>query len=62
MVIAHSDKPWAIRRKIEDMSAGFDSHSEHPKASIDDLKHLADKDMYAKKARYYIENGIERRQ
>ncbi|MBQ6907941.1 MAG: hypothetical protein IJR79_02065 [Clostridia bacterium] len=43
------------------MSVGFAAHRANPKASIDDLEFLADKDMYAEKERYYKENGIERR-
>ena len=76
MVIAHLDEPEVMRRKIKDMSdewhgvyidkivmsVGFATHRDNPKASIDDLEHLADKDMYAEKERYYKENGIERRQ
>lgn len=75
IVIAHSNEPEAIRRKIKDMSdawhgvyidrialsVGFAAHRDNPKATIDDLEHLADKDMYAEKERYYKENGMERR-
>lgn len=75
MAIAHTDEPDLICRKIKDnlnewhgvhidkiaVSVGFAAHRDHPKASIDDLEHLADKDMYAEKERYYQENGIERR-
>ena len=76
MVIAHSGEPEAMRQKIKDMSekwhgvyidrmamsVGFATHRDNPKASIDDLEYLADKDMYTEKERYYKENSIERRQ
>ncbi len=75
MVIAQTDEPEAMRRKIKDMSGGwhgvyvdeiamsvgFAAYRDNPKATIDDLEHLADKDMYAEKERYYKEKGIERR-
>ena len=40
------------------MSVGFASYKEHPEASIDDLEHLADSDMYDQKKQYYEEHGI----
>ncbi|MBQ3428113.1 MAG: GGDEF domain-containing protein [Clostridia bacterium] len=75
MVIAHLSEPEEMRRKLKDMSAewkgvyidrlsmsvGFAALRDNPKATIDDLEHLSDADMYAEKDRYYKENGIERR-
>ena len=75
MVIAHLSEPEELRRKLKDMSAewkgvyigrlsmsvGFAALRDNPKATIDDLEHLSDADMYAEKDRYYKENGIERR-
>ena len=43
------------------MSLGYATHKEKPKATIDDLEHIADGRMYEDKERYYKENGIERR-
>lgn len=43
------------------MSIGYAAHSDYPAASIDELEHTADADMYAEKDRHYKERGIERR-
>ena len=43
------------------MSVGYAVHRDNAEASIDDLEHKADADMYAEKARYYKESGIDRR-
>ncbi len=43
------------------MSVGYAAHKDHPDASIDDIEHLADKDMYLQKGKFYEERGIDRR-
>ena len=43
------------------MSVGFAAYRDHPGASINEIEKAADDSMYAEKARYYKENGIERR-
>ena len=43
------------------MSVGYAAFKDNPRASIDDLEHKADADMYAEKAKYYKESGIDRR-
>ncbi|MFV0635344.1 diguanylate cyclase domain-containing protein [Mitsuokella sp. WILCCON 0060] len=43
------------------ISFGWASHEEFPEASIDELLHKADKRMYADKAAYYRQAGIDRR-
>ena len=76
MAVAHTSDPEDIRRRIKEraeewhgvytdeitMSIGYAAHSARPGASIDDLEHMADADMYAEKDRHYKERGIERRQ
>ncbi len=75
MAVVHTADPEAIRRAIWkkagewhgiysdeiSMSVGYASHEEHADASIDDLEHIADEDMYAEKKKYYETKGIERR-
>lgn len=75
MAIVHTDDPEALRNSITDktkewhgiytdsitMSIGYAAYKDNPKATIDDLEHIADADMYAEKERYYRESGIERR-
>ena len=43
------------------VSAGCALSAEHPGASAEELARKADKEMYAAKARYYRESGIDRR-
>ena len=43
------------------MSVGYAAHKDQPDASVDDLEHVADADMYAEKEKHYKERGIERR-
>jgi diguanylate cyclase (GGDEF)-like protein len=75
IAIVHIGNPEAIRKEISDksadwrgiysdkitMSVGYATHRDNPDATIDDLEHIADADMYAEKGRYYRENGIDRR-
>lgn len=75
MVIAHTSSPENMRETIKKrasawhgtytdevtLSVGYASRSDHPDASVDDLEHMADADMYAEKERYYREAGIDRR-
>ena len=43
------------------LAVGYASYADHPDATVDDLEHMADADMYAEKERYYRESGIDRR-
>lgn len=43
------------------VSVGFAAIKDHPGASVDELERLADEDMYAEKAKFYRERGIDRR-
>jgi GGDEF domain-containing protein len=43
------------------MSVGYAAASDHPGATVEDLEHRADVDMYAEKERYYKQAGIDRR-
>ena len=43
------------------VSVGYAAYANHPDATVDDLEHIADADMYAAKDRYYRETGIDRR-
>ena len=75
MAIVHTDGPEEIRRTIKKKAAewhgvysdevtvsiGYASHSANPEASVDELEHIADADMYAEKGKYYKERGIDRR-
>ena len=75
MAVLHTKEPETIREKIGErakewhgiyteeitMSVGYAALSKYPGASIDDLEHYADADMYANKDRFYKERGIERR-
>ena len=75
MAVIHTDEPEKIRGSIKEkaaewhgvytdevtMSIGYASHKEYPDASIDDLEHSADADMYEDKEKFYKEHGIERR-
>ncbi|MCR5596381.1 MAG: diguanylate cyclase [Lachnospiraceae bacterium] len=75
MAIVYSSDPEELRRSILDkakewhgiysdemtMSVGYASHKDNPAASVDDLEHMSDKDMYLEKEKFYKERGIERR-
>ena len=75
MAIVHTDDPGRLRAEIHkttgewhgtyadklNVAVGYASHAEHPDATVDDLEHMADADMYAEKDRYYRETGIDRR-
>ena len=75
MAVVYASEPEEIRKEIREkagewhgiytdritMSVGYAAHKANPKASIDDLEHIADADMYEEKERFYKENGIERR-
>ena len=75
MAVIHTDDPGELRDAIKNkakewhgvyteevtLSIGFAAHSAHADASVDDLEHIADADMYADKERYYKERGLERR-
>ena len=43
------------------MSVGYASLHKHPNASMEELEHIADQDMYEEKSRYYRDRGIDRR-
>ena len=75
IVVAHSGDPEEICRDIREkaeswrgefndklsVSVGYAARNDNPTASIDELEHISDANMYAEKERYYKENGIERR-
>ncbi|MBQ9004351.1 MAG: GGDEF domain-containing protein [Eggerthellaceae bacterium] len=75
MAIVHDKAPESIREAIWkrasawqgahsdklSLAVGYASYADHPDATVDDLEHLADADMYAEKERYYRETGIDRR-
>jgi len=75
MAAVHTDAPQRLRAEIHktagewhgthsdklNVAVGYASHAEHPDATVDDLEHMADADMYAEKDRYYRESGIDRR-
>ncbi len=75
MAVIHATDPEEIKKTIKKnasdwhgvyseeltMSIGYATHVDNPDASVDDLEHIADADMYADKERYYKERGIDRR-
>ena len=75
MAVVQTENPEQLRNAIKDktkewhgiyteeitMSIGYASHKENPDASIDDLEHIADTDMYNDKERFYKERGLDRR-
>ncbi|MDO4537644.1 MAG: GGDEF domain-containing protein [Coriobacteriales bacterium] len=75
MAVVHTNSPEKIRESIHQkasewhgmytdkitMSVGYAAFRDHADASVDDLEHIADADMYAEKERYYRETGIDRR-
>ncbi len=75
MAVTHTHDPEHIRREIAakaaewhgmytkeiSMSVGYASRADHPEATLDELEHIADAEMYQEKERYYKEKGIDRR-
>jgi diguanylate cyclase (GGDEF)-like protein len=75
MAIVHTLKPEDLRTAIATkasewhgvytdevtLSIGYAVHKDNPDASLADLEHIADEDMYVQKAKYYKERGIDRR-
>ncbi len=75
MAVVHMDDPESLRNLIHEktkdwhgvycekisVSVGYAALKDNTRASIDDLERKADADMYAEKARYYKESGIDRR-
>ncbi|MCR4791958.1 MAG: diguanylate cyclase [Lachnospiraceae bacterium] len=75
MALVRSSDPEALRIKIAGkaqewhgvytdevtLSIGYAAHKDNPDATLVDLEHIADEDMYAQKAKYYKERGIDRR-
>ena len=75
MAVIHTREPEDIRCAILNksnewrgvysdelsVSVGYASYHDYPSASIDDLEHAADADMYTQKNNYYKENGLKRR-
>ena len=75
MAVVHTSEPEEIRNLIREkasewrgvytdeitLSVGFAAINGHPGATIDDLEHFADADMYAEKEKHYREKGIDRR-
>jgi diguanylate cyclase (GGDEF)-like protein len=75
MAIVYTKEPEKIRQEIGrraanwrgmytegmTMSVGYAAASDHPGATVEDLEHRADADMYAEKERYYKQAGIDRR-
>lgn len=75
MAIVHTTSPDDLRETIRvkasewhgtytdeiTLSVGYAAHADHRNATVDDLEHLADTNMYAAKARYYQESGMDRR-
>ena len=62
IAIKEKTKKWkGIYTQNLALSVGYASLKETPAASIDDLEHLADSQMYKDKDQYYRESGIDRR-
>lgn len=75
MAIVYTKEPEKIRQEIGrraanwrgmytegmTMSVGYAAASDHPGATVEDLEHRADVDMYAEKERYYKQAGNDRR-
>lgn len=76
MAVVHTEDPETIRTAIKEkaaewhgiytdeitMSIGYATCKDHPGATVDDLEHAADADMYEEKEKFYKERGMERRQ
>ena len=70
MAIVRTEAPESLRENIRSkmnewhgmrsdklaLAIGFATSAAHPDATVDDLEHLADADMYAEKERYYRES------
>ena len=75
MAVVHTTEPENIRSSIIEkgalwqgehvdevaMSVGYAAKKDFYVATIDELEHIADADMYSEKERFYKERGIERR-
>ncbi len=75
IAIVSCDDPEGLRKEILEktalwkgnysekvtVSVGYAAHKDNPKASIDELEQMADRDMYAEKKRFYLESGLDRR-
>ena len=75
MAIVHSKAPESVREDIHKRSGewhgahsdelsvavGYASTADHRDATIDDLEHMADADMYIEKEKYYQRAKIDRR-
>ena len=75
MAVVRTDNPEGLRTAIKEkakewhgiycdeitMSIGYAVYKEQPKATVDDLEHIADAKMYEDKERFYKERGIDRR-
>ncbi len=75
MAIVHSKAPESVREDIHkrssewhgahsdelSVSVGYASTADHRDATIDDLEHMADADMYIEKEKYYQRAKIDRR-
>lgn len=60
--IKEKTKEWkGIYTQNLTLSVGYASYKENPSASIDDLEHIADSQMYKDKEKFYRESGIDRR-
>ena len=73
--ILHTDDPDAVCRDIEErvgkwhgkysdklsISLGYAAHADDEDLTIHELEKKADKEMYASKAKYYKESGVDRR-
>ena len=62
IAIKEKTKNWkGIYTQNLALSVGYASYKENPAASIDDLEHIADSQMYKDKEKFYRESGIDRR-
>ena len=75
MALVHMASPEDLRERIHEkagewhgtrvgelsVSVGYAAHADHCEATVDDLEHMADADMYVEKERYYQEAGIDQR-
>ena len=75
MAVVYTDAPEEIRALIAkktgewhgvytdalSMSVGYAAVKDHPGATVDELEHAADADMYTEKEKHYREKGIDRR-
>jgi len=75
MAVTHTADPEKLRKSIWEkaaqwhgiytdsvtLSVGYAAYKDKPGASVDDLEHMADADMYAQKEEHYKKLGIERR-